>query len=137
MVIYTRTHVHYDTSLNYFYNENYFRQNLYRKSQHILRSIIFSPEKTCRLCDNVENYGKPRQATDNNMIRRMDFECWKIKATDIHSEYVILIVLARQQKLRECTSMLPYANIACVTLTCCCNYRSGLVQTCAESDRLL
>jgi len=67
----------------------------------------------------------------------MDFACWKTKATDKHSEYVILIVLARQQWLRERASMLCYANIACVVLTCCCNYRSGLVQTCADSVRLL
>jgi len=37
---------------------------------------------------------KPRQATDNNTIRRVDFACWKTKAIDIHSEYVTLNVLA-------------------------------------------
>jgi hypothetical protein len=67
---------------------------------HILCSINFSP-KSCRLCDNVEKYGTARQATNNNIIRRMRFACWITKATDTHSEYVILIAFPRQQWLRE------------------------------------
>jgi hypothetical protein len=39
----------------------------------------------------VEIYGTARQATDDNIIRRMRFACWITKTTDIHSEYVILI----------------------------------------------
>jgi hypothetical protein len=39
----------------------------------------------------VEKYGRARQATDDNIIRRMRFACWITKATDTHSEYVILI----------------------------------------------
>jgi hypothetical protein len=108
--------VQYDISLNYFYNEKYFRQKLHRKSQHILRSVTpppsTPPKKSRRLRDNVECYGRPRQAIDN-IIRRIVFACWKTKATDIHSEYVILIFHARQQWLRECASMLRYANSAC------------------------
>ena len=42
-----------------------------RKSEHILRYIIFFPRKTRRLCDNVEKYRTARQATDDNIIRRM------------------------------------------------------------------
>jgi len=34
------------------------------------------------LCDNVEKYGKARQATDNNVIRRMRVACWITKVTD-------------------------------------------------------
>jgi hypothetical protein len=40
--------------------------------------------------DNVEKYGRARQATDDNIIRGMCFACWITKATDTHSEYVIL-----------------------------------------------
>jgi hypothetical protein len=47
--------------------------------------------KSCRLWDNVEKYGTARQATDDNIIQRMRFTCWITKATDTHSEYVILI----------------------------------------------
>jgi hypothetical protein len=39
----------------------------------------------------VEKYGTARQATDDDIIRRMRFACRITKATDTHSEYVILI----------------------------------------------
>jgi hypothetical protein len=54
----------------------------------------------------VEKYGEARQATDDNIIRRMCFACWITKATDTHSEYVILIVLPRQEWIRERASAL-------------------------------
>jgi hypothetical protein len=54
----------------------------------------------------VEKYGTARQSTDDNIIRRMRFACWITKATDTHSEYVIIIVPARQQWLRERASVL-------------------------------
>jgi hypothetical protein len=41
---------------------------------HILCSIMFF-QKSCRLWDNVEKYGRARQATDDNIIRRMRFAC--------------------------------------------------------------
>jgi hypothetical protein len=74
---------------------------------HILCSITFSL-KSCRLWDNVEKYGTARQATDDNIIRRMRFACCITKATDTHSEYVILIACPRQQWLRERATMLRY-----------------------------
>jgi hypothetical protein len=45
----------------------------------------------------VAKYGTARQATDGNIIRRMRFACWITKATDTHSEYVMLTVLLQQQ----------------------------------------
>jgi hypothetical protein len=54
----------------------------------------------------VEKYGRAGQATDDNVIRRMRFACWITKATDTHSEYVILINFPRQQWLGERASML-------------------------------
>jgi hypothetical protein len=33
----------------------------------------------------VEKYGVTRQATDDNIIRRMRFACWITKATDKHT----------------------------------------------------
>jgi len=50
---------------------------------------------------NVDKHGTAGQATDNNVIPRMCIACWITKATDTHSEYVILIVFPRQQWLRE------------------------------------
>lgn len=38
----------------------------------------------------MEEYGTAGQATDANIIRRMRFASWINKATDIHSEYLIL-----------------------------------------------
>jgi hypothetical protein len=49
----------------------------------------------------VERCDKSRQATDNNIIGRMRIACQITKATDTHSEYVILIAFPRQQMLRE------------------------------------
>jgi hypothetical protein len=54
----------------------------------------------------VEKHGTARQNTDDSIIRRMRFACWITKATDTHSEYVILIAFQRQQWLRERASML-------------------------------
>ena len=79
---------------------------------HILCSITFF-RKSCRLWDNVEKYGRARQATDDNITRRMRFACWIAKATDTHSEYEILIAFPRQQWFREHASMLRYKYIDC------------------------
>jgi hypothetical protein len=76
-----------------------------RIKTHISPSITFF-RKSCRLWDNVEKYGTARQATDDNIIRRMRFECWITKATDTHSEHVILIAFPRHQWLRERASLL-------------------------------
>ena len=54
----------------------------------------------------MQKYGSARQTTDDNIIRRMRTECWITKATDTHSEYVILIAFPRQQWLRERASVL-------------------------------
>jgi hypothetical protein len=59
----------------------------------------------------VEKYGTARQATDENIIRRMRFACWITKAADTSSEYVILIAFPRQQWLRERASILRYTHI--------------------------
>jgi hypothetical protein len=54
----------------------------------------------------VEKYARARQATDGNIIRRMRFACWITKATNIHSEYIILTVFPQRQCLRIRASML-------------------------------
>jgi hypothetical protein len=60
----------------------------------------------------MEKYGTARQATDDNIIRRMRFACWITKATDTRSEYIILSGFPRQQWLRERASMLRYTSVA-------------------------
>jgi len=46
----------------------------------------------------VEKYGTARQSTDDNNIIYMRFERWITKATDTHSEYVIITALPQQQQ---------------------------------------
>ena len=46
---------------------------------------------------NTENYGRARQAADNNTLRRMRVTCWINKAIDAHSEYVIFFAFRLQQ----------------------------------------
>jgi hypothetical protein len=54
-------------------------------------------QKFCRLWDNVEKCGRSRQGTNDNIIRCMRFGCWIPKATNTHSEYLILISFPQQQ----------------------------------------
>jgi hypothetical protein len=46
-------------------------------------------------------YGTAGQTTDDNILRSMRFACWVIKATDTHSQYVILIASRCQKLLRQ------------------------------------
>ena len=57
-----------------------------------------------------EEYGPAGQAPDDNIIRRTLFTCWIIKATDTHSEYVIVIDFRRQDCARA------NAHTACLVL---------------------
>jgi len=47
-------------------------------------------------------------------IQRMFITCWIPKATNTHSEYVILIGFARQQWLNERAAVLRCTYIACL-----------------------
>ena len=44
----------------------------------------------------MEKYGRARQDTDYNKIRRMRFECWVIKAIDTNPKYVILTAFLKR-----------------------------------------
>jgi hypothetical protein len=88
---------------------------------HILCSVTFV-RKSCRLWDNVEKYGSIGQVTDKNIIWRMRIACWITKATDTHSEFVILIAFPWQQWLRERASMLHlYAHCLFFFRLCPCS----------------
>jgi hypothetical protein len=54
----------------------------------------------------MEKYGGARESTDDNITRRMRVACWITKATDTHSEYVILIAFPLQHWLSERALML-------------------------------
>jgi hypothetical protein len=49
--------------------------------------------------------------------RHMRSACWITKATNTHSEYVILIAVPQQQWLCECAWVLRYTYIACLVCT--------------------
>jgi len=71
----------------------------------------FCPKSRAGYGDNVEKWGRAKQATDDNVIRRMRFSRWIPRATDTHSENVILIVFPLQQWLHERAPMLRYTCI--------------------------
>jgi hypothetical protein len=64
----------------------------------------------------MEEYGRARQATDGNTLRRMRIACWITKATDTHLECIRVTAFPRQQWLREHALMLRYKHIACLVL---------------------
>jgi hypothetical protein len=66
----------------------------------------------------VEKYGGAGQATGDNIMWRLRIACWIPEATDIHSEYVILIALPRQYMLHERASMLLYRVLPFLFLEC-------------------
>jgi hypothetical protein len=63
-------------------------------------------ERSCRFVIMWKKSGRARQASDDNIIRRMRFACCMIEDTNTHSEYVILIVFPQQHWLRKRTPLL-------------------------------
>jgi hypothetical protein len=87
-----------------------------KMKKHILCLNFFVSQKSCRVRDNVEKYGRAGEATNGSIQRSMRFACWITKATDTHSEYVIFVASPRQKYLRKGVSMLrcPYiASFVC------------------------
>jgi hypothetical protein len=50
------------------------------------------------------------QATGDSIMRHIRFACWVNKATETHSEYIIVIAFPHQQRLRERPSVLRYTD---------------------------
>jgi hypothetical protein len=75
---------------------------------HILCAVAL--RKSYRLLDNVEKYGLAREATDDHMAYA---HCMPVsKATNTHSEYVILVGLPLQKLLHEHASTFRYTYSA-------------------------
>ena len=68
---------------------------------HILCPIALFENRT-----TYEIMWKNSVPPDRSQMMRMYIACWITKATDTHSEYVILIAFPLQQWLRERASML-------------------------------
>jgi hypothetical protein len=59
----------------------------------------------------MEKFSVARQAKDDSVIGRIHLACWTTRATNTHSEYVILIDFSWQQWLCErtsCYTTLPF-----------------------------
>jgi len=85
-----------------------------------------APRKSCRLWDNVVKYGRAGGATDDNIIRRMHFACWIVKARiQTHTDNILMLIAFRKQQwLRERALMLRYTYIACILYRYGCLCRS-------------
>jgi hypothetical protein len=55
--------------------------------EHYMFNNFF--RKLCHLWDNVEKYGRARQVTDDNIIRRVRCAYGIAKVTNTHSKYII------------------------------------------------
>jgi len=64
-----------------------------------------------------KKYCRAGQATDYNIARRTRIACWITKATDTHSEYVILIAFHGKMIMRKSFNVTFY--IHCPS---CCQY---------------
>jgi hypothetical protein len=71
-----------------------------------------------------------RQATDVNTTRRKYFSYWITKATDTHSEFVILIAFPRKNLLGETASMLRNTDPACLDFSKICFFLIFIVAPC-------
>ena len=62
-----------------------------------------------------ENFvGRARQNTDDNITRCVRFECWITKATNTHSEYVILFAFHSNSCCANALQCYVYTYIACL-----------------------
>jgi len=71
---------------------------------HFTFKIFFL--KSCLFWSNVAICGTATQGTEESITRRMSFACWITKATDTHSECVMLVAFPLQQWVHEHASML-------------------------------
>ena len=80
----------YDVSPNFSYNKECLRQKVADKIKtRISSSITFSENRA--VCETTwKKHVTARQATDDNRIQRVRFACWIPKATETHSEFVML-----------------------------------------------
>jgi len=81
------------------------------KNTHFCIQSHFFSGKSCFMLENVEKCGTADEATDNNNTR---IACSITKATNTHSDHVILTAFPRQQWLREHASILRYTFTACL-----------------------
>jgi hypothetical protein len=72
-------------SVNSSWKEKYVRQKLLRKAKYIFYVQEPFSRNSSRLWDNVEEYGRAREATDDNIIWRMRFAWWITKVAFVRA----------------------------------------------------
>jgi len=106
------TDTHFSSHLAHFFSEREMFQTKFveKIKTDILCSVAFSVRRAVYeiMWNNTAERGRPQ------VIWSMRTACWITKATNTHSEYVILIAFPQQQWLQERASMLPYMYIACL-----------------------
>jgi hypothetical protein len=68
---------------------------------HSLCSVTFFPPKIVPFMRYAEKYCRAALATGDNITRNMHIASWILKATNTHSEYIILVAFALQQLLHD------------------------------------
>ena len=117
-LLYAKTYVHLGQHLTEFFSEmTAFSHKVCRKNQNTCLIQNFFPRKLCPSRDNVRKYGRDGQVTDGKVKWCMHFACWINKEVSMHSEYVILIALPRQELLCESASVLRRCNAYCLNCT--------------------
>jgi len=66
----------------------------------------------------METYCTARQVTDDNNKRRRRTACWITKATDTHSEYIIVLAFLRQQWLATAPEYYVILTLPVLFKTC-------------------
>jgi hypothetical protein len=80
-----------------------------RENQNTLSVCSYFFRKSCHLWDNGEKYCRPRQVTDDNIIRCIHIACWITKAT-----YTLRIWNT------DCISMTKMVMWTCLNVTFIC-----------------
>ena len=80
------------------------------KSKLFSCSKLIYFRKSCRLWDNMGEYYRAKQATNDNIIGRMRNACYITKATNIRPEYETLVSCTQQKWL--CKSTLTFRHRA-------------------------
>jgi hypothetical protein len=79
----------------------------------ILYTIVFFEDRDFyeTMWKNIVERGRPQMT-----IWRTRIACWITKATNSHSEYVMLVAFPLQRSLHESASMFPSLCIACLVI---------------------
>jgi hypothetical protein len=84
----TPMYIYNNISLNSSWMKKCLRQKLMENENNNFTFNTFcfgGGEESCHLWDHVEKYGRPRQVSDDNTVRRMRSACWIHKSTHTHT----------------------------------------------------